>query len=45
VLRFDLNRFMNMVLDYPEAFGLTNTERYVMKFGNETEDYAKMGFA
>ncbi|RXK39836.1 hypothetical protein M231_02891 [Tremella mesenterica] len=45
VMLFDLNRLINMVLDNPEVFGLTDTVRFEVNIGNETVEPGRMGFA
>ena len=45
VLRFDLTRFVNVVLDHPEVFGMTDIERYVVEVDGELQDQGKMGLA
>lgn len=49
VMDFDLNRFLGIVLDYPEMFGLTDTQRFEMRWAGQGEDveteYGQMGFA
>ena len=49
VYEFDLYRFINLVLDYPEVFGVTDTKRYLMEWEEQDEEeeteFGQLGFA
>ena len=47
VMDFDLFRFIDLVLDEPELFGLTDTERYEMIVDDDGEEpnLGHLGFA
>jgi len=44
VMLFDLERYWRLVLDYPEAFGMTECARYQMWIDEKRPNLGRMGY-